>query len=176
VILVVDYDPAWPEQFAALRDRYAEVLADVHVVAIEHVGSTSVPGLAAKPILDIDIVVASSDVDAACRALEAIGYESLGEMGVPERWAFRAPPSGPRRNTYVTVEGCLSLRNHLGVRDVLRSDPALRDRYGALKRQLGAVHDDVEEYVKGKSVVVQEILARAGLNDHERAQIDAINR
>jgi GrpB-like predicted nucleotidyltransferase (UPF0157 family) len=173
VITVVDYDPAWPERFENLRAEYAAAMAaaGVSVVAIEHVGSTSVPGLAAKPIIDIDIVVRESEVAAASGVLMSLGFTPQGDLGVPERWAFRAPARLPRTNTYVIVDGCLSLRNHLAVRDVLRADEALRDEYAVLKKQAGARLDDIDEYVLAKNGIVQKILTAAGLTDAERASI-----
>ena len=92
VIAVVEYDPSWPERFYALRGEYAKAMAaaGVPVAAIEHVGSTSVPGLAAKPIIDCDIVVAEPDVTAAADVLVALGFTPEGELGIPQRWAFRA--------------------------------------------------------------------------------------
>jgi GrpB-like predicted nucleotidyltransferase (UPF0157 family) len=118
VITVVDYDPRWPGRFEELRSEYAEAMATagVPVIAIEHVGSTSVPGLAAKPVIDCDIVVRAADVQAASHVLMALCFTPLGELGVPLRWAFKEPARLGRTNTYVIVEGCLSLRNHLGAR------------------------------------------------------------
>jgi GrpB-like predicted nucleotidyltransferase (UPF0157 family) len=176
VIEVVDYDPRWPEQFAELARRYEAALRGVPVLAIEHVGSTAVPGLAAKPVIDVDIVVAEEHVAATAAALEAIGYEPRGEQGVPQRWAFQAPEGTITTNTYVTLAGCLSLRNHLGVRDVLRADPDLRAEYGALKARLAASLDDIDAYVEAKSVVLQQVLARAGLGPDEQRLIDDLNR
>ncbi len=176
MIEVGDYDESWPRQFETLRERYHAALVGVAVVSIEHVGSTSVPGLAAKPVIDVDIVVAEEDVEAASRALAAIGYEPLGDLGVPQRWAFHAPDGQIRTNTYVTVDGCLSLRNHLAVRDVLRADGRLRDEYGAGKMQLGATLSDVAEYVAAKSGIIQRILERAGISADERALIEQLNR
>ena len=95
----------------------------VPVVAIEHVGSTAVPGLAAKPVLDCDIVVAEQDVAAGSRALTGLGFTPLGELGIPLRWAFKEPKRLAGTNTYLVVAGSLSLRNHLAVRDSLRADP-----------------------------------------------------
>jgi len=173
VITVVDYDPAWPERFEGLRAEYAAAMAaaGVPLVAIEHVGSTSVPGLAAKPIIDCDIVVRDADVTAASGVLTSLGFTPEGDLGVPQRWAFRAPARLGRTNTYVTVDGCLSLRNHLAVRDVLRADPVLRDEYAAVKKQAGARLDDIDDYIVAKSDIVQKILAAAGLTDAERATI-----
>ena len=176
-VVVVPYDDRWPDQFARLRDELTAALVGVDVVAIEHVGSTSVPGLAAKPIIDVDVVVESADAPAAIAALEAVGYRYLGECGIPDRHAFQAPSAEPRRNVYVTVAGCLSLRNHLGVREALRADPELRDEYGALKLRL-ATHDyeSIDDYVADKSTVLQRVLQRAGLDPAELGIIDDVNR
>ncbi len=100
MIVVVEYDPAWPSRFEALRHEYATAMAaaGIPVVAIEHVGSTSVPGLAAKPIIDCDIVVAQAQVAGASTVLGSLGFAPLGELGIPERrsrnrrgWLGRTP-------------------------------------------------------------------------------------
>jgi GrpB-like predicted nucleotidyltransferase (UPF0157 family) len=143
----------------------------VPVVAIEHIGSTSVPGLAAKPVIDCDIVVGQTQVAAASNVLMSLGFTPEGELGIPQRWAFREPARLAGTNTYVIVDGCLSLRNHLAVRDVLRADAALRDEYAALKRQAGARAANIDEYGQLKSPVVQKILAAARLTAAERAAI-----
>jgi GrpB-like predicted nucleotidyltransferase (UPF0157 family) len=174
-IVVVDYDPQWPVAFATIRATLQKTLADVPVIGIEHVGSTSVPGLAAKPIIDIDVIVDRSHVADAIAALESVGYRSLGEMGIPDRHAFKTPPDSIRQNTYVIVDGCLSLRNHLGLRDVLRADPELRDEYSTVKRRLAAATDDIDVYVGGKSEVVRRVLARARLAVAELDEIEAGN-
>jgi GrpB-like predicted nucleotidyltransferase (UPF0157 family) len=173
VITVVEYDPAWPERFEALRDEYATAMAvaGVPVAAIEHVGSTSIPGLAAKPIIDCDIVVAKADVSAAASVLVSLGFTPEGELGVPQRWAFKEPARLSGTNTYVVVAGCLSLRNHLAVRDTLRADAALRDKYAAVKREAGARAANIDEYGQAKTAMVQKILAAAGLTAAERASI-----
>jgi len=175
VISVVEYDPGWPQRFEQLRREYAEAMAaaGVPVLAIEHVGSTSVPGLAAKPIIDCDIVVGGPDVAAASQVLVRLGFTPLGELGIPLRWAFKEPRRLAGTNTYVVVAGSLSLRNHLAVRDTLRADPALREQYAAVKRRVGAAAADIDEYGRGKNTMVQQILAAAGLTEEERASIDA---
>jgi len=175
VILVAEYDPAWPMRFDQLRREYAQALAasGVPVVAIEHVGSTAVPGLAAKPIIDCDIVVAGPDVASASQVLAGLGFTPEGELGIPLRWAFKAPARLAPTNTYVVVQGSLSLRNHIAVRDILRADPDLRDQYAAVKRTVGAVATNIDDYGRGKNAMVQRILAAAGLTDAERASIDA---
>lgn len=175
MIEVVDYDPSWPSEFERLRRLYADALsaADVPTVSIEHVGSTAVPGLAAKPLLDIDIVVVPDQVERASDVLVGLGFTPQGELGIPLRWAFAPPDGWTRTNTYVVIDGCLSLRNHFAVRDALRADPGLRDRYGAVKRQAAVSAADLEEYGRGKNAMVQDILRAAGLTDEERASIDA---
>jgi GrpB-like predicted nucleotidyltransferase (UPF0157 family) len=175
VITVVEYDPAWPDRFERLRQDYAAAMkaAGVHVVAIEHVGSTSVPGLAAKPVIDCDIVVAEQDVEAASQVLIGMGFRPLGELGIPRRWAFKQPERLGKTNTYVIVEDSLSLKNHLAVRDTLRNDAGLRDRYAGVKRQVGGTAANIDEYGRGKEGIIQEILAAAGLSDAERASIGA---
>lgn len=175
-ILVVDYDPHWPWSFAIIHRTLQAALADVPVIAIEHVGSTSVPGLAAKPIIDIDVIVDRAHLDAASNALVADGYTPLGDLGVPDRYAFRAPEGSLRHNTYVTIDGCLSLRNHLGLREVLRNDPALRDEYSATKKRLAEQTDDIDVYLDGKTEVVRRILLRAGLAAGELDEIEGLNR
>jgi GrpB-like predicted nucleotidyltransferase (UPF0157 family) len=175
VILVVEYDPAWPRRFEQLRREYAAAMAaaGVPVVAIEHVGSTSVPGLAAKPVVDCDIVVAEQDVAAASRALTGLGFKPLGELGIPQRWAFKEPERLAGTNTYVVVARSLSLRNHLAVRDILRADPELQEQYAAVKKRAGATAANIDEYGRAKNAMVQQILAAAGLTNAERASIDA---
>jgi GrpB-like predicted nucleotidyltransferase (UPF0157 family) len=175
VISVVEYDPAWPERFEQLRRLYARAMAaaGVPVLAIEHVGSTSVPGLAAKPIIDCDIVVTRPHVAAASQALTGLGFTPLGELGIPLRWAFREPARLAGTNTYVVIDGSLSLRNHLAVRDTLRANSDLRDKYGTVKIRLGGTAANIDEYGHGKHATIQQILAAAGLTDAERASINA---
>jgi GrpB-like predicted nucleotidyltransferase (UPF0157 family) len=176
-IRVVPYDPSWPEQFTGIRASLARALQGVPVLAIEHVGSTSVPGLAAKPVIDVDVVVIREHLMPAIDALVAAGYRHEGEMGIRDRHAMRAPDTAPPRNVYVAVEGSLALRNHLAVRDVLRSDAVLRDEYGRLKLDLARVHaEDMDGYVAAKTDLLGSILAIGGLTQDERAEIAAANR
>lgn len=81
-IEVVPYHSTWPAIFETIRSELAEALDSVEVISIEHVGSTAVPGLAAKPVIDVDVLVARDQVDAAIEALETVGYVHRGEMGV----------------------------------------------------------------------------------------------
>jgi GrpB-like predicted nucleotidyltransferase (UPF0157 family) len=126
VVLVVEYDPAWPTRFERLRQEYAQAMAAgrVPAVSVEHVGSTAVPGLAAKPVIDCDIVVAEPDAAAASQVLVGLAFAPEGELGIPLRWAFTEPVRLARTNTYVVVEGSVALRNHLAVQRRCAPTPA----------------------------------------------------
>ena len=142
------------------------------VVAIEHVGRTAVPGLAAKPIIDCDIVVTADRVASAAEVLAALGFQPEGELGIPQRWAFKEPSRLRGTHTYVVVEGSLALRNHRGLHDTLLADVGLRDRYNAEKKRIAASAGSIAEYSEGKSAVIEQILAAAGLDADERRVID----
>jgi GrpB-like predicted nucleotidyltransferase (UPF0157 family) len=174
-LVVVPYDPAWPDEFERIRNRLLHALVDIPVAALEHVGSTAVRGMAAKPVIDIDVVVARQYVDGAIAALEKVGYAHLGDLGVPDRHVLRAPDDLPRQNVYVIVEGCLALRNHLGVRDALRVRPDLRAQYSTVKLALAARTDDLDVYVAGKTGVLLRVLRTVGLSPVELAELERIN-
>ena len=174
-IEVVAWSPRWAEQFDEVAGILGEALTGVDA-AVEHVGSTSVPGLVAKPILDFDVMVDAAEVSAAVAALEAVGYEHRGDLGVAGREAFRAP-GPPRRNVYVCTAGTANVRNHLAVRDVLRTRDDLRDAYASVKLALAADPDmDIDTYLAGKSAVLQEVLEVSGeFTDVELAAIHRLN-
>ncbi len=176
-VVVVPWDARWPVQFESIRRELGAACTSIPVRSIEHVGSTSVPGLAAKPVIDIAVVVADSDVRGAIAALEKVGYRHLGERGIPDRHAFAATANSPARHVYVVVDGSLALRNQLAVRDVLRGDPDLRRRYGELKLALAARDiEDMDAYVAAKSPVLHEVLrASARFSPGELARIAALN-
>ncbi|MFK4836445.1 GrpB family protein [Microbacterium sp. ZW T2_14] len=175
-ITVVPYSREWPEQFARVAGDLERALGDVPVLSIEHVGSTSVPGLAAKPVIDIDVVVRREDLPATITALVAAGYTHRGDLGVADRESMAAPDDDPRRNVYVCVEGTLHLRNHLAVRAILRERPDLRDRYGAIKTELARDPTmNIEQYLALKSPVLQDVLALSDLTDAEKRAILAVN-
>jgi len=175
-VVVVDWSPAWAEQFEAVAAVLRDALADVRSARVEHVGSTSVPGLAAKPILDIDVVVDGTDAPAAVSALESVGYVHRGDLGVTGREAFFAPDE-PRRHVYVCTAGTANVRNHLAVRDVLRARDDLRDAYAAVKLALAADPAmDIDTYIAGKSAVLQQVLEASGeFSDDELAAIQRLN-
>jgi GrpB-like predicted nucleotidyltransferase (UPF0157 family) len=175
-VVVVPYSADWPVWFERVASDLRAALNGVPSAVVEHVGSTSVPGLAAKPVIDIDVVVVGSDVAAAIAALESLGYVHVGDLGVTDREAFTAPDDRPRRNVYVCRAGTLHVRNHLAVRDVLRARADLRDEYGAVKMALASDPAmDIDTYLARKSPVLQKVLAAADLTDDERLQILRLN-
>jgi GrpB-like predicted nucleotidyltransferase (UPF0157 family) len=155
-IVVVEYDPQWPSEFARLRDRAQAAVGEV-ARSIEHVGSTAVPGLAAKPVIDLVVVVESDDdVPEAIRRLEVVGYVARGDLGVPGREAFSWPEGEVRHHLYVSPETSDELRAQLRFRDRLRTDPVLAREYQALKRDLAERYsDDRPGYTDAKTDFIE---------------------
>ena len=175
-VVVVDYDPGWPAVFEGLRADIDPAVADV-AVAIEHVGSTAVPGLAAKPVIDIDVVVPKARVGDAIARLAAIGSEHRGDLGISGREAFRPPREAPRHHLYVCPEGSPALANHLAVRDYLSDHPEEALAYGALKKRLAEeVSDDIDGYMQGKSAFLLGILEKVGFGREVLDDIERVNR
>ena len=176
-VIVEDYDPAWPRDFETLRQRIWPGVADV-ALRIEHVGSTSVPGLAAKPIIDMTIVVASrNDVPKTIERLASLGYVHRGNLGIDDREAFDHPANLRRHNLYVCPTETIGIVNQIAVRDYLRARPEAAARYGALKKQLAdRFPGDINSYVFGKTDFVLEILRRAGLTAEQINKIEHDNR
>lgn len=160
--VVVDYDPSWPAAFERVRALVWPVVEET-ALAIEHIGSTSVEGLAAKPIVDVDVVVAhESNVPTAVAALETLGYHHEGDLGVPGREAFVQPEGLPEHHLYVVVQGSQPHRDHVDFRNYLRANPATAARYANEKRRLAhLLASDRDAYVSGKASLVQEVLASA---------------
>jgi GrpB-like predicted nucleotidyltransferase (UPF0157 family) len=160
-IQVVDYDPEWPRLFRREAERIRAVLGE-RVVRLEHIGSTSVPGLAAKPIIDILLVVPdSADEPAYVPDLEAAGYVLvIREPGRFQHRAFKGPDTDV--NLHVYPPGCQEIERYLLLRDRLRASPEDRARYQQAKREL-AERDwtYVQQYADAKSEVIDEIIARA---------------
>lgn len=161
-VLVVDYDPAWPMAFEALRSRAAQALGEVAWTII-HVGSTAVPGLAAKPIIDLDVVLrAPADLPAAIERLATIGYVHEGDLGIPGREAFVWPSGEKRHHLYVLAAGSAEFQRQVLFRDYLRSHPEVAREYGELKKGLAErFRNDRTAYTDGKTEFVTRVLPAA---------------
>jgi GrpB-like predicted nucleotidyltransferase (UPF0157 family) len=160
--MISDYDPKWPCRFEELRLRIAAALGEL-AAAIEHIGSTAVPGLAAKPIIDMDVLLkAHGDFPAAVLRLASLGYRHQGDLGIPGREAFAAPPAGFPHHLYVCLPQSTQYRHHIVFRDHLRKHPDDAIAYARLKRRLAARFSrDRAAYVAGKTQFVSAILQRA---------------
>ena len=159
-VIIVDYDPAWPELFNTLKSSIDTALGEV-ALRVEHVGSTSVPGLAAKPIIDMDLVVRAEDLGKAIALLASIGYVHDGDGGIPGRERFRPPAGLPSHHLYVCAEDNAELLRHIQFRDYLRLHPESVAEYGMLKKRLAAAYgDDREGYSIAKSEFITTILSR----------------
>ncbi|KAF0196064.1 MAG: hypothetical protein FD169_1130 [Bacillota bacterium] len=159
-VIIVDYDPAWPGLFNTLKSSVEMSLGEV-ALSIEHVGSTSVPGLAAKPIIDMDVIVRAEDLGKATALLANIGYVHDGDGGIPGRERFRPPTGLPKHHLYVCAADNPELKHHLQFRDYLRAHPDAAAEYGLLKKHLAAVYgDDREGYSVAKTEFITTILSR----------------
>ena len=173
-IVVVDHDPGWSQAFERVRARVWPAVSDV-ASGVEHVGSTSVPGLAAKPIVDVAVVVPSSaEVPLGIERLASIGYVHRGNLGIEGREAFASPQDTPAHHLYLGPVGSAALANFRALRDHLRAHPDAAAEYAALKRRLAArFPHDSEAYVTGKSAFILRLLRASGLSP---ADLDAIER
>jgi GrpB-like predicted nucleotidyltransferase (UPF0157 family) len=132
-LVIQKYDPQWPILFGELRVKFSELLGNL-VSAIEHMGSTSVPGLAAKPIIDLDVLLASATyLPETIRRLATLGYEHEGDLGNAGREAFRAPPTLFAHHLYVCLPNCEEFRRHILLRNYLKSHPGEASAYSSLK-------------------------------------------
>jgi GrpB-like predicted nucleotidyltransferase (UPF0157 family) len=161
-VVVVPYDPSWPEEFE--RERVAIVSALVDLIAeVEHIGSTSVPGLAAKPKIDILVGLrAWHDLDAAVDALLRIGYEhDPSQLVKPHTFSIKRGQPTTHRVRFVERNG-EAWGGYLSFRDSLRADPDLAARYGRLKQELALRYQDDlshEAYMRGKALFIESVLA-----------------
>ena len=161
-IIIEDYDPRWPEQFEQLRRRIDSALG-ILGAKIEHVGSTAVPGLAAKPIIDLDVLLHSAtDLPEAIARLAVLGYQHRGDLGIAGREAFRPPPDGVPHHVYLHGPSSREYIRHLKFRNHLRANLADAQAYERLKRLLARQYrDDREAYNQAKTDFVEGILRRA---------------
>lgn len=166
VTLVQPYNPDWPEHFEQVRAFVATALDGVDC-SIEHVGSTSIPGMVAKPIIDLDIVISPGTFARIRARLETLGYLHQGDLGLPGREAFDlAEPAAkaglPEHHLYVCDEGACELRKHLAFRDFMRRHPEWRAALSNHKLELCIIHaNDRQAYIDGKSAMVQKITQMA---------------
>ena len=181
---VQEYHPEWSKQFQNIKQELEGTLQDIAYIGIEHEGSTSVPGLSAKAVIDIDIIATKDQLQAVLAGLNASGkYKSETELSIPDRYAiatirtrYKDGAVLPKRNIYVCVEGSQALRNHLAVRDLCRNDEEVREEYSRVKRELATREwRSVDDYCTAKTEVLAWILRKAGFDGDEIREVRKLN-
>lgn len=165
-VVVLPYDEQWKQDFLAIKAELAAALGPL-ALRIEHVGSTSVPGLSAKPIIDIDVVIKDcSALEDVVPALGKIGYQHEGDLGIAGREAFKYEGKEHLRkhHLYVCPEASPELKRHIAFRDYLRTHPDAVREYSAIK-EAGAKKypDDIDGYIAYKSPFIERIYAEIGI-------------
>ena len=165
-VVVLPYDEQWEPAFAQIKDELQEALGSL-ALRIEHVGSTSVRGLSAKPIIDIDVVIKDDSVLAAVvAALEEIGYHHEGDLGIAAREAFRYDGKEhlQKHHLYVCPQDSAELKRHIAFRNYLRADPEAVRSYSRIKEEGAALYpDDMEKYIRHKSPFIEKTYRELGL-------------
>ncbi len=163
-IYMVPHNPHWRQEFENEAQRIMGALGE-NVVTVHHIGSTAIPNIYAKPVIDVLLVVRDhSDLDAKQAAMKALGYDALGELGIPTRRYFRRDNAlGDRTHQVHAFEaGSPQIARHLTFRDYMIAHPEAAQAYSELKRRLAAEHStDIEAYMDGKDAFIQEIDRRA---------------
>lgn len=169
-VVVQTYDENWKKDFAFIRDELNTVLNGL-VLGIEHVGSTSVEGLSAKPIIDIDVVIQDrTSLPSVISALQKIGYIHEGDLGVPGREAFKY--SGKehlkKHHLYVCAEDSEELKRHIAFRDYLRENPDAVAEYSRIKEEGARMYPwDIDKYIEHKTPFIEMIYKRIGLETNK---------
>jgi GrpB-like predicted nucleotidyltransferase (UPF0157 family) len=163
-VVIVDYDPAWPGRYAALRAPIAAALGEL-AAEIVHLGSTSVPGLAAKPVIDLNVLLHSkADLPMVIERLAGLGYVHEGDLGITGREAFATPPGygAHDHHLYVCAPDWPGHGDQIAFRDYLRTHPNAARAYARLKRGLATRHrNNRAAYANAKAGFVAAVLKRA---------------
>ena len=165
-VMVLPYDRAWKIAFEDIKREIEAGLGDL-ILGIEHVGSTAVEGLSAKPCIDLDVVIEDYAVfPAVVQKLAAIGYIHEGDLGIKDREAFcyRDKPHLMNHHLYVCPRDSRELHRHITFRDFLRSNPQAAKQYGQVKEEAARRYpEDVDQYMQFKSACVGQLYEQCGL-------------
>lgn len=165
-VVVMPYDPVWREDFARIKAKIQAAVGE-WILGVEHVGSTSVEGLCAKPCIDMDVVIEDYGVfDEVVKGLASIGYIHEGDLGIREREAFCYEGKSHLRthHLYVCPRTSPELHRHTVFRDFLRSHPEAAREYGEVKARAAALYpNDIDGYMRYKSACIQRLYAECGL-------------
>ena len=167
-VIVEPYRESWKSDFEAIRRELEAALGDL-ILGIEHVGSTSVEGLSAKPCIDIDVVIANYGIfPAVVEKLASVGYSHEGNLGIADREAFRYDhkPHLRTHHLYVCPRDSRELHRHITFRDFLRANPEAARKYGAVKEAAAAQFPgDTDRYITAKSPCIRELYRLCGLEE-----------
>ena len=165
-VMVLPYDRAWKSAFEKIKEELDQAIGDL-ILGIEHVGSTSVEGMSAKPCIDIDVIIQDYSVfDAVVSRLEAIGYLYEGDLGIKDREAFQYSnkPHLQTHHLYVCPQYSEELHRHITFRDFLRSHPEAAKTYSSVKETAAQLFpEDIAQYIAYKSPCIEELYALCGL-------------
>ena len=165
-VVVVPYDTAWKSAFEEIKREIETAIGDL-TVAIEHVGSTSVEGLCAKPCIDIDVIIRDKSLlESVIEGLGKIGYIHEGDLGIKGREAFKYTdkPHLMSHHLYVCAEDSDELYRHVRFRDFLRSNPYAMRKYGEVKMTGATLFpDDIDKYIEYKSSCIEELYRACGI-------------
>ena len=165
-VVVIPYDEGWKKAFADIKAELLAALGDC-VQGIEHVGSTAVEGMSAKPCIDVDVVISDYTVfDAVVRRLSAIGYVHEGDLGIKDREAFCYSGKSHllKHHLYVCPQSSEELRRHITFREFLKANPEAVRAYSAVKEEAARLYpNDIDGYIAYKSPCIAELYARCGL-------------
>lgn len=186
-IIIEEYNEEWAEEFKELKTVFLQHMKQLNI-DVQHVGSTSIPGCAAKPILDIDIILDEHEkLPPVIGILTELGYTHQGDLGIEGREAFkRASGKVPYHNNreyrfahhlYVCIADSVSLENHLRFRDHLRGNREAVLEYSDLKKELAAKHeDDIDSYIEKKTGFITDILSKTGFGEKDILEITSQNK
>ena len=166
-VVIVEYDPGWPRRFEAARSAIEQVVGGL-LVCVEHVGSTAVPGLAAKPIIDIMPGLKRFEDGHACvEPLQTLGYGYRGEGEIPGRYYFDHVEGSLVQHVHMVVTGSDFWTRAVLFRDYLRAHPDVAQEYSTLKYSLAERYrNDRVAYTEAKSDFIEGVLQRAGPPEH----------
>ena len=165
-VVVVPYDEQWKTYFETIKQHLFPTVKDT-IISIEHIGSTSVEGLSAKPIIDIDIVIKDYSVfDTVVERLATLGYIHEGNLGIKDREAFdyKGNTDLPKHHLYVCPDFSLELHRHITFRDYLRTNPEAVIQYSKIKEDgVKLFPDSIDDYIAYKSPCIEAIYKKCGV-------------
>ena len=165
-VVVLPYDETWKAEFEKIKTEIEGALGEL-IIGVEHVGSTAVEGMSAKPCIDLDVIIEDySDFDSVVTRLEKIGYIHEGDLGIKGREAFKYAhkPDLMTHHLYVCAQDSEELHRHITFRNFLRSHSEAVEKYSAIKKRAAELFpNDIDKYIEYKSPCIEELYSMCGL-------------